>query len=81
MGVVYVPGAVQEKLEPMRSLSLVHNIRTQFLKYSCRHYTSIAVIFSISPDCSLTQGWTGGVHSNFEMIKDLPPGSGKYGPH
>ena len=41
----------------------------------------MAVIFSASPDCSLTQGWTGGVHSNFEMTKDPQPGSGKYGPH
>ena len=41
----------------------------------------MAVIFSTSPDCSLTQGWTGGVHSNFEMTKDPQPGSGKYGPH
>ena len=43
--------------------------------------TSMAVIFSTSPDCSLAQGWTGGVHSNFEMTKDPQPGSGKCGPH
>ena len=41
----------------------------------------MAVIFSSSPDCSLSQGWTGSVHSNFEMTKDPQPGSGKYAPH
>ena len=41
----------------------------------------MAVIFSTSPDCSLAQGWTGGVHLNFEMTKDPQPGSGKYSPH
>ena len=41
----------------------------------------MAVIFSTSPDCSLTQGLTGGVHLNFEMTKDPQPWRGKYGPH
>ena len=41
----------------------------------------MAVIFSTSPDCSLAQGWTGGVHLNFEMTKDPQPWSGKHGPH
>ena len=41
----------------------------------------MAVIFSILPIVSLTQGLTGGVHSYFGVTKDPQPGSGKYGPH
>ena len=41
----------------------------------------MVVIFSILLIVSLTQGWTGGVHSYFGMTKDPQPGSGKYGPH
>ena len=42
--------------------------------YGC-HFFSILLIVS------LTQGWTGVVHSYSGMTKDPQPGSGNYDPH
>ena len=46
-----------------------------------RHTSTCMALLSFSLFSSLTQDWTGGVHSYFEMTKDPQPATDKYGPH
>ena len=52
---------------------------TFFSGHACTAFFSLLLLNAIN--ASLTQGWTGGVHSYFWMTKDPRPGSGKYSPH
>ena len=47
----------------------------------CQHTHLLLSFFSILLIVSLTQCWTGGVHSYFEMTKDPQPGTGMVHTH